>query len=94
MLFRSYNTNTIDYITIATLGNSIRFGDLTRTTSGFMASCASSTRGTWAGGTNPGTTNIIDYVTIMSTGNAVNFGSLTSTRYGVTGISNGHGGLG
>jgi hypothetical protein len=87
-------SNVVDYITIATLGNAIDFGDLTRTICQFIASCASSTRGTWSGGTYPAATNIIDYVTIMSTGNAVDFGDLTQARYGLTGLSNGHGGLG
>jgi len=85
--------NTIDYITIATLGNATDFGDLTRTISAFISAYASSTRGAVAGGYFPAATNIIDYVTIMSTGNAIDFGDLTSARYGLTSTSNAHGGL-
>jgi hypothetical protein len=67
--------NTIDYITISTLGNALDFGDLTQVISTTGAS-ASSTRGIRYGGYISGGTssNVIDYVTISSTGNAVDFG--------------------
>ena len=56
--------------------------------------CSSPIRGVWGGGwKNPGYDDTIDYVTIMSTGNAVDFGNLLSARWGVAGLSNGHGGL-
>jgi hypothetical protein len=89
-------TNIIDYITIATLGNAIDFGDLYVVRSSHTATC-SSTRGVLGGGYDgPATTNIMDYITIMSTGNSIDFGDLTYNRWnpakGV--ISNGHGGLG
>ena len=90
--------NTIQYITIATTGNSQDFGDLTRTQSLETGAAASSTRATFAGGgTGPGPTaiNVIDYVTIMSIGNAIDFGDLTASqaRQTLSGVSNGHGGL-
>ncbi len=86
--------NTIDYITIATLGNAIDFGDLT-VVRYHTGAASSSTRGVWGGGwKNPGYDDTFDYVTIMSTGNAVDFGNLLSSRWGVAGLSNGHGGLG
>jgi hypothetical protein len=72
--------NTIDYITIAVLGNAIDFGDLT-TTRQEMNGCSDATRGVWGGG-EPAQ-NTIDYVTIASTGNATDFGDLFSGRYGV-----------
>jgi hypothetical protein len=56
-----------------------------------LASCSSTTRGVFAGGTSP--TNVIDYVTIETTGNAIDFGDLTVARSGLAGCSNGHGGL-
>ena len=67
--------NTIDYITISTLGNALDFGDLTQVISTTGAS-ASSTRGIRYGGFIGGGTssNVIDYVTIASTGNAQDFG--------------------
>ncbi len=73
----------IDYITIATAGNSSDFGELSVArpeASGF----GSSTRGICAGGydalspNNPQDT--IDYVTIATTGNATDFGNLTVAR--------------
>ena len=76
------NLNNIDYITIATIGNAIDFGDLispTRT----AASCSSPTRSIFSGGySSPSNTNIntIQFVTISSTGNSVKFGELTVSR--------------
>ena len=72
--------NTIQYITITSTGNAIDFGDLTRAVQS-SASCASSTRGVWGGGTPDGSTavNIIDYVTINTLGNAIDFGDLTAS---------------
>jgi len=75
-------TDTIDQITISTLGNSLDFGNLI-TTQDFIGSCASSTRGIWLGGNvGPGPhTDLIQYVTFASTGNAVDFnGNLTDAR--------------
>ena len=74
-------SNTIDYITIATLGNAADFGDLTVGRL-YAAGASNSTRGCWAGGNVSGGTqkNEIDYVTIASTGNAADFGDLTSAR--------------
>ena len=72
-------TNTIDYITISTLGNSLDFGDLPLTIAG-NASCSSSTRGLFAGGANPIGVfqSSIDYITFSSTGNTTSFGTLTA----------------
>ena len=86
-------TNVIQFVTIATLGNSQDFGDLSYN-SRIMGSASSPTRGLFAGGLNPSVLNTISYVQIMTTGNAIDFGDLTSTSYGVSGLSNGHGGLG
>jgi hypothetical protein len=73
--------NTIEYITIATTGNAIDFGDLTQARS-FPAACSSSTRGIFSGGYTPTPTlvNTIDYITIATTGNATDFGDLTIAR--------------
>ena len=90
--------NTIDYITIATLGNAIDFGDLFTGRYG-ASSCSSSTRGVWFGGKGPSpapntTTNTIEYVQIMSTGDAIDFGDISSSvRFSSAACSNGHGGL-
>jgi len=91
-----FGNNTIEYITIASTGNSIDFGDLTYLTKG-GASCTTSTRAIFAGGYNPTTTSYptkIDFVTISSLGNAQNFGDLTLGRQQFSGVSDSHGGLG
>jgi hypothetical protein len=71
-------SNVIDYITISTLGNASDFGDLQTITRG-VGACASSTRGLFGGGGEPGI-NVIDFVTISSTGNGSDFGDLTQAR--------------
>jgi hypothetical protein len=89
------HTNSIDYLTIATLGNTLDFGDSSGRDQG--GGCSSSTRGVAGGGYNNGGTTIaatIDYVQIMTTGNAIDFGDLTQKRRHVQAVSNGHGGLG
>jgi len=81
----------IQSLTMATLGNSVNFGNLTRS-HGLLAIGASSDkiRGVFGGGA---TTPIIDYVAIATQGNAVDFGDLTQQRYSAAAMSNSHGGL-
>ena len=90
-------TNTIEYVTIATLGNSLDFGDATRAHSNLKA-CSSSTRGVFVGGGTPSSpynTNIMDYGQFASTGNLIDFGDLLDANNEAAGCtSNGHGGLG
>jgi len=85
-------TDIIDYITIASEGNAIDFGDLAAARnagSGF----SNSTRGCFAGG-SPSKTNVIEFVTISTTGNATDFGDLTVGRDRLgQGASDAHGGL-
>ena len=78
---------SIDYVTIASTGNSSSFGELTvgRTQSFSMSS---PTRGVFGAGMftisshASGTTynNVIDYVTIQSRGNAIDFGDIITAR--------------
>ncbi len=71
--------NTIEYITIATEGNAIDFGD--RTVVGRnTAAASSSTRVVMAAGQvgNPGIINTIDFITTATTANATDFGDLLS----------------
>ena len=82
--------NTINYITIASTGNAIDFGDKT-TSASYVASCSSSTRGLFGGGTPD--TNVIDYITIASVGNAIDFGDLIAKRYYIASCSNSTRGL-
>ena len=83
----------IHFITIATLGNSINFGDLNDAVSGLSA-CSSPTRVVFNGGYTPSQTNQLQYIQTMTTGNALDFGDLTSNKARQAGCSNGHGGLG
>ena len=68
-------TNVIEYLNFAHFSNGVNFGDLTQTRRK-VSSCASSTRGIWAGGGSPGATDRIDYVTIATIGDAIDFGNL------------------
>ncbi len=70
-------SNVIDYITIASEGNSVDFGDRTTTTTE-LCGCSSSTRGLFAGGFS--TSNVIDYVQIATIGNALDLGDLSQAR--------------
>ena len=69
-------TNNIEFLTIATTGNSSDFGDLTSGRGNFTGLC-SSTRGVFAGGSNP-YNNIMDFVAIASAGNATDFGDMVT----------------
>ena len=74
-----------EYITIATLGNAIDFGNLIATVTS-NTGVADATRALFAGGIGPGspfpTVDRIEYFTIANTGNATDFGDLTySARY-------------
>ena len=83
----------IQYITTASEGDAINFGDLSQTR--FRGSAlANSTRGLFCGGRNPGSLNTVDYVQIMTLGTALDFGDLTVTRSILSSLSDSHGGLG
>ena len=79
------NHNTIEFITIATLGNSQDFGDLTSTASN-TASSSNSVRairlGKWP------TNDMIDFVTIATLGDAIDFRDLAASVYDTTSAAN------
>ena len=85
----------IDYVTIATLGNALDFGDMNYDESHGGAT-ASATRYIHFGGSTsaPNFADRISYVQIMTTGDAIDFGDLLNPVEGCHGSSNGHGGLG
>ena len=91
-----YGTNAITAVTISTLGSAFDFGD--QTTARYTAGAAASgTRYVTIGGAGvPSYTmhNTMEYVQIMTQGNTVDFGDLSFSGYYVSGMSNGHGGLG
>ena len=85
--------NVIDFITIATTGNSSDFGDLTvaRQTCG---ACSNTLRGVFGGGnTAPSKINLIDFIEIATTGNAQDFGDMLSVIGDAAASSDSHGGL-
>ncbi|MEK9697827.1 MAG: hypothetical protein VW270_18815, partial [Candidatus Poseidoniales archaeon] len=83
-------TSRIEYMTMASLGNSISFGDLV-TSEGACAGCASPTRMAVGGG--DGNSNVIQYFDIMTEGDSVDFGDLQQGRQFLSATSNAHGGL-
>jgi hypothetical protein len=79
----------MEYITISTTGNATDFGDLIFPVEE-LGSCASSTRGIFAGGQSTGgsVTNTINFITISSKGNGADFGDLIGAKEGLGGLSN------
>ena len=72
--------NTINYLTIPTLGSAADFGDMTNAY--FQnGACASRTRGIIAGGRTPSFIQDIEYITISSTGNGTDFGGNLLNMY-------------
>ena len=88
-----YTTN-VDRITINSLGNAVAFATLA-TASGYNANASNTVRSIVAGGgaASPGRTNRIEFNSFQSGGSGTDFGDLTAARSGVTGGSNGHGGI-
>ena len=87
------NSDVIDYITIASTGNAIDFGNLSETKAG-VGACSTLIRGVFAGGYTPTILNTLEYITIASTGDAKDFGDLTIAAHSRAGCSDSHGGLG
>ena len=83
----------MDYLTIASEGNSQTFGDLSSLRTE-IASTSTNTRGVAAGGSDPSATSKLEYVTFSSLGDAINFGDLSQARRRGDGASDSHGGLG
>ena len=80
-VFLSGNGTTpaaIEYVTIASLGNSLTFGDSFHVAYRTGGSFSSETRAIWAGGRgNPGNAHtVIQYVEISTLGNSLEFGAL------------------
>jgi len=72
--------NTIEFVTITTLGNGQDFGDLLEPLTN-ISSCSNSVRGLYGGGGTPSAVNTIQYITIASIGDAIDFGDLSTVRY-------------
>ena len=82
------NNDTIEYVTIASTGNSADFGNLS-TARHTQQGSSSPTRTLFWGGMNPSRLTVIDYITTATLGNAQDFGDLMTpqSRAGVTGNS-------
>jgi hypothetical protein len=74
--------DTIDYVTFASFGDAIAFGELANSDRWHGAGASNETRGLFAGGENPTRVNEIDYITIATTGDAKDFGDLTRNAEG------------
>ena len=91
--------SSLEFVTIASDGNAVVFGDLT-TKRGKIASAETHIRGVFIGSDSgvPATstyTNVMDFITIASTGNAQDFGDATNdSNHQLAGFSDSHGGLG
>ena len=81
------HTNTIEFVTIASTGDALDFGD--GLTNAFKPSGAQSqTRGLFMGGYTPTEINTIQFITMSTLGNSSDFGDLTSTRRAAAGGGN------
>ena len=86
VIFGGYSSPTgymkdIYYLDIQSMGNAIKFGELTSTRYS-SGGCASVTRGLSGGGRDGGGNriNTIEYVTIATTSNSLDFGDLTEAK--------------
>ena len=82
-------SDVLDYVTIASKGNAIDFGNLSGNGQRKdLDACGNQTRGVWLGGRlTPVNKDWLDYITIASTGNSVDFGNLVAIRSNTTGYS-------
>ena len=81
------NKDRIQYITIASTGNSTDFGNMTADKQGGNG-CAGNGRGIIFGGGYP-SVNVIQYLTIANTGNASDFGDMIQNNYNGGALSDG-----
>ena len=88
----SSKTDRFDFITLASSGHGVKFGDLTDTTATGKA-CSNSTHFFLGGGGGPNTK--IQRVNFSTGGDATDWGALSAGTDELCGAtSNGHGGLG
>jgi len=90
----SASRNVIEYLTLATFGNSVNFGDqLTSGSSSGVTATGNQIRAVVrTSSANNG--NTLEYVTIATTGNATDFGDLNVGRRTYGSVCDSHGGLG
>tara|TARA_B100000424_G_scaffold7334_1_gene5519 strand:+ start:305 stop:1345 length:1041 start_codon:yes stop_codon:yes gene_type:complete len=73
------NYNTIDFVTLSSVGDATDFGDLTETQF-FLSATSSQTRGLFSGGNVPSSVNTIQYITIASKGDSIDFGDMSDEK--------------
>ena len=89
----SNGNNTVDYITITTLGDSQDFGDLTDARKA-LGTLGGRVRALAAGGTRPSyTSTVIDFATFATTGNFTDFGDTSTQGQSYAGLSDGNRGI-
>ena len=86
-------TDTIEYLTISTLGNTDDFGNLVSShgNPNSQGGASSRTRGIWLGGqlgSSPNYSNVIQAIEIASLGNAFDFGDINGNIIGGGNVSN------
>ena len=83
-------TNEIQYVTTASTGNAVDFGNLTADRR-YMATCSSNTRGVFMGGEEEASPNAptddIKFITMATLGDAEEFGNLTAATEIAAGCS-------
>ena len=87
------NTDLLDYVQIASTGNSTEFGDAVYGRFEVYASFGNPVRGIIGGGFTPSLNGGIDMFEYATQGDAVDFGDLSQARAGAAGFSNANGGL-
>ena len=88
--------NQIDFFTVTTLGNSMKFGELSFGSREGAGAVSSTNRAIYAGGMGPSSevaTNSMSFITISTQGNGTDYGDLTATKRQGEGCSNGVRGL-
>ena len=88
----SDNLSAIEYITIATRGNTVSFGDLTAAKR-FVSGTSDKIRALCCGGYTSSNQDVIEYVTTATLGDGVDFGNLNTSTFSAAAFSNAHGGL-
>ena len=86
-LEEAQNTDDQEYITMSTLGNSAKFGDLAGGTREQLMGASNSVRGLVMGGNDPAAVNVVDYFTIATLGSSADYGDLTQARKYGTGAA-------
>jgi len=84
------DSQVIDYVTIASTGNAIQFGNLVHTIGWGSGKCSNSTRGLFASGfdNDPATYQTkISYITIATLGDTTEFGDTTVARSYIAGMA-------